>query len=178
MFVGKRAGQADWCADPSADVSAGWRGTTGGQVNTDDAANFWADVHSNVDGPGAPQEIERLEEVVFSRVGTAETAVDFVNPGSGATVRAMPSQLRLSALLAARDRFCTSSSTRATEGDENARAARAAAVASVIVAAQFAATEVPDPPRPHRVTVLLTMAAVARCSRVSIPHASMSVDAG
>ena len=48
------------------------------------------------------EELARLEAAVYSRAGGAESAVDFIDPVSGETVRATPSELRLRALRAER----------------------------------------------------------------------------
>jgi hypothetical protein len=60
-------------------------------------------------------ELAELEAAVYSRAGSAESVVDFIDPVTGETVRATPSELRLRALRAeraeqsagrgARDRF-------------------------------------------------------------------------
>lgn len=48
------------------------------------------------------EELARLEAAVYSRAGSAESVVDFVDPVTGETVRATPSELRLRALRAER----------------------------------------------------------------------------
>ena len=47
-------------------------------------------------------ELARLEAAVYSRAGSAESAVDFIDPVTGETVRATPSEHRLRALRAER----------------------------------------------------------------------------
>ena len=48
------------------------------------------------------EELARLEAAVYSRAGSAESVVDFVDPVTGDTVRATPSQFRLRTLRAER----------------------------------------------------------------------------
>ncbi|MEO6199547.1 MAG: hypothetical protein ABIX44_00120 [Cryobacterium sp.] len=48
------------------------------------------------------EELARLEAAVYSRAGSSESAVDFVDPVTGETLRATPSELRLRELRAER----------------------------------------------------------------------------
>jgi len=71
-------------------------------VDKDEAAAVWAEAHTDAGRPDPAVELAQLEAVVYSRAGSAESVVDFIDPVTGETVRATPSQLRLRALRARR----------------------------------------------------------------------------
>lgn len=71
-------------------------------MDKDDAAAFWAEAHTDAGRPDPETELAELEAMVYSRAGSAESVVDFIDPVTGETVRATPSQLRLRALRAKR----------------------------------------------------------------------------
>ena len=70
-------------------------------MDKDEAAALWATAHSDAGRPDPAVELAELEATVYSRAGSAESVVDFVDPATGDTVRATPSQLRLRVLRAA-----------------------------------------------------------------------------
>jgi len=99
------------------------------------------------------EELARLEAAVYSRAGSTEAAVEFIDPVTGETVRATPSQLRLRALR-------TELAGQATPLDARNRFARvpdAADSQSLSMPALL-----PGPPRPrHRRFILPLVAVVA-----------------
>lgn len=71
-------------------------------MDKDEAAAVWAEAHADAGRPDPAVELARLEAAVYSRAGSSESVVDFIDPVTGETVRATPSQLRLRALRARR----------------------------------------------------------------------------
>ncbi|KFF60274.1 hypothetical protein JF66_05545 [Cryobacterium sp. MLB-32] len=67
-------------------------------MDTDEAAALWAEAHSPVDDADLAAHIARLEAIVYSKSGSAEAAVDFLDPVTGQSIRTTPSQLRLRVL--------------------------------------------------------------------------------
>lgn len=71
-------------------------------MDKDEAAAVWAEAHTDAGRPDHAVDLAQLEAMVYSRAGSAESVVDFIDPDTGATVRATPSELRLRALRATR----------------------------------------------------------------------------
>ncbi|TFB51315.1 hypothetical protein [Cryobacterium tagatosivorans] len=71
-------------------------------MDKDEAAAVWAEAHTDAGRPDPAVELAQLEAAVYSRAGSAESVVDFIDPDTGETVRATPSELRLRALRATR----------------------------------------------------------------------------
>jgi len=69
-------------------------------VDEETAAALWVQAHSPVDDADLWAHIARLEATVYSKSGSTEAVVDFVDPVTGDSIRATPSQLRLQVLRA------------------------------------------------------------------------------
>jgi len=69
-------------------------------VDEQAAAALWAQAHALVAGSDPAAELAQLEAIVYSRRGSTEAVVDFVNPVTGQSMRVTPSQLRLQVLRA------------------------------------------------------------------------------